>query len=165
MHIKYIVYKPPKRIRYVLAIDYTKKREQKKLIETISKGIGQGGLEKIEIEEETKMFKEVPNYDLLSLDLWMRPSRLFKEPKLEGEEDEEEDPIEEEEVELEEGEEEDAYTKAKKRLRLKFDWVSKKGIPRNIKKLNEEFNTSRQLKPNKIVIHGPPCSGRTYYAR
>lgn len=97
------------------------------------------------------------NYEHFVLDLWMRPSKIFEE--VNEEEGEEAQPEEEEE----EGEGEEG--KPKNRLRLKFDWKCKQGITLNIKKLCEEFNESRELLPNRIVFHGPPCSGKTYFAK
>lgn len=79
---------------------------------------------------------------------------------LEGEEPPEEEPEEEEELD------DDGNPVApKKSLKLNFDWHSKSGIKKNIKKLCAEFNTTRALKPNRILIQGPPSSGRTTYAK
>ena len=39
----------------------------------------------------------------------------------------------------------------------KFPWHTKLGIRRNIRKLNEEFNLFRGLRPVKIFIGGPPA--------
>lgn len=160
MHIKYILYKPPKRIRYVLAIDHTRKREQKRILHAISKGIGCGGMRKV--EHNTSLHTTIPDYDLLTLDLWILSSKIFNEPKLEGEEEPE--PEEEEDEEEEEDQQGENILKKKKKLKLKFDWWCKQGIARNIQKLSSEFNSTRGLRPNKIVVHGPPCSGSTYFA-
>lgn len=147
MHAKYLIYKPPKRIRYVMAIDYTKKREQKHIIKSISKGLAQGLVQSEETDHS--YFSKIPDFDLLSMDLWINPSRIFNEPLLEGEEPEED---EEEEGEEEEFDEDGNPIIPKKSLKLKFDWHCKRGIKRNIKKLNAEFNDTRELRPNKIVL-------------
>lgn len=47
---------------------------------------------------------------------------------------------------------------------LKFNWHCKKGITGDIRKLNEEFNVARNLKPLKVMITGPPAAGKSYYA-
>ena len=46
----------------------------------------------------------------------------------------------------------------------KFPWHAKFGIRKNIRSLEQEFNTFRGLNPVKIYITGPPASGKTYYA-
>ena len=43
-------------------------------------------------------------------------------------------------------------------------WKSRGGIVANIGTVVGEFNTSRGLKPNKIVIHGAPASGKSQLA-
>ena len=48
--------------------------------------------------------------------------------------------------------------------KFKFQWAYKDGLQKSIKKLCEEFNDSWGLKQNKIVISGPPGSGKTYFA-
>jgi adenylate kinase len=47
---------------------------------------------------------------------------------------------------------------------LKFPWHCEKGILENIRKLNDEFNAARGLNPVKIMITGPPASGKSFYA-
>lgn len=46
----------------------------------------------------------------------------------------------------------------------KFDWHTEKGIIKKIDVLNKEFNQFRGLNPVKIMISGPPASGKTFYA-
>ena len=48
--------------------------------------------------------------------------------------------------------------------KLKFPWHCEKGIIKNIKLLNTEFNTVRKLHPVKVFITGPPASGKTRFS-
>jgi len=96
MFVKYVIYKPPKYTNYIFAIDHTANRKQRKIVRSISKGIGGGKVKKIAIDSEVKKMK---NYEHFVLDLWMRPSKIFEET---GEEEE----AENREEEPEEGEEE-----------------------------------------------------------
>lgn len=48
---------------------------------------------------------------------------------------------------------------------LKFPWHCQKGIIKNMLALNNEFNENRSLKPVKILITGPPASGKSHYAK
>jgi len=43
-------------------------------------------------------------------------------------------------------------------------WKYKDGILKNMGTVVGEFNTSRGLRPNKILIHGPPASGKSKLA-
>lgn len=43
-----------------------------------------------------------------------------------------------------------------------FPWHSKEGLSKNILKINEEFSKFRDLQPIKILLYGPPISGKTY---
>lgn len=46
-----------------------------------------------------------------------------------------------------------------------FEWKCKSGISKeSMKMLNDEFNYFRGLFPLKVMISGPPCSGKTYSA-
>ena len=46
-----------------------------------------------------------------------------------------------------------------------FEWKCKAGIStESMKMLNDEFNYFRGLFPLKVMISGPPCSGKTYSA-
>lgn len=47
---------------------------------------------------------------------------------------------------------------------LKFPWHCEKGIIGNSWKLNDEFNKYRGLDPVKIMVSGPPASGKSHYA-
>ena len=47
---------------------------------------------------------------------------------------------------------------------MPFEWHCIEGISEGIKKLNQEFNQARQLRPIRILITGPPYIGKTAYA-
>jgi adenylate kinase len=82
------------------------------------------------------------------IDLKMRTSSIFKKLPV---------PLDEEgnEVELDE----------EKEKLLAFDWHCKEGIWASARQLNEEFNEARKLKPVKIMITGPPASGKSFYSQ
>ena len=63
---------------YLLAVDHNGKPTQKKLIESISKGIGTGKIHHIPYD------KNILDVDLLTLDLRIKPTMYFN--KLEEEE-------------------------------------------------------------------------------
>ena len=83
----------------------------------------------------------------LTINLRMKASDAFKTIPMTPEEQE----LEEEEL------------KAVQAIKT-FNWHSKNGIRKEIRKLENEFNTFRGLNPVKIMITGPPASGKTYYA-
>ena len=46
-----------------------------------------------------------------------------------------------------------------------LEWKCKDGFSAStMKMLNDEFNYFRGLFPLKVLISGPPCSGKTYFA-
>ncbi|XP_045464592.1 adenylate kinase 7-like isoform X2 [Harmonia axyridis] len=47
---------------------------------------------------------------------------------------------------------------------LEIAWTSEMNFVENIEAIVDEFKTHRNLEPLKIVIHGPPCSGKTKLA-
>jgi len=87
----------------------------------------------------------------LLLDLKVQPSSLFIAP------------LEPEEPEPVEGEEE-AEPKEPEEV-LELEWHCKDGMPQNIQKVKEEFEKNRNLKPVKVLITGPPCSGKSYFGQ
>ena len=87
--------------------------------------------------ENTEDKKKIPKFDELSIDLKAKPTKLFLDEKRDDEEDE-------------------AFEKRQ------FKWHCEFGIPENIEKLRREFNDYRKLKSVKIMITGPPASGKTY---
>lgn len=47
-----------------------------------------------------------------------------------------------------------------------LNWHCKSGVTQaTMKMINEEFNFYRGLFPLKVFITGPPCSGKTHFAR
>jgi adenylate kinase len=49
------------------------------------------------------------------------------------------------------------------RKKNEFQWHTQKGIIKKVDVLNAEFNLFRGLNPVKILITGPPASGKTFY--
>lgn len=47
---------------------------------------------------------------------------------------------------------------------VEFEWHCKSGLAENIQLVKEEFCKERGLKPFKIIITGPPASGKSHYA-
>ena len=152
--VKKIYESKPER-KYIFAIDNNKKPTQKKLITAISNGIGTGWVESIDIPENFKMAhpKMTPiQLDLdwkksLLLDLFVTPSTLFiKDGPAEGAEGAEEAEGDAAEV-------------------LELNWHSKAGMAENIQLVKDEFAKERKLKPVKIFISGPPCSGKSFFGK
>lgn len=131
--IRRVIEQKPKN-KYILAIDHTKNRQLKNIITSISKGVGTGLIENIDNKDN------IPHYDELSIDIKIKPTKLFLDEKKDDEEDEE----------------------FEKRT---FKWHCEYGIPENIVKLRNEFNEYRGLKCVKILITGPPGSGKTYISK
>ena len=46
-----------------------------------------------------------------------------------------------------------------------FNWHCKSGLAVNIQLVKEEFCKERGLKPFKIIITGPPASGKSQYGK
>jgi adenylate kinase len=153
--VKTIYEKKPNQ-KYIFAIDNNKKPRQKKLVSSISNGIGTGLVESIDIPEKFKRAhpKMTPiQLDLdwkksLLLDLYVNPSALFIKqdapPAAEGGE------------EAEEGAGDEL---------LEMNWHCKSGMSENIQLVKQEFAKERNLKPVKIFISGPPCSGKTFFGK
>ena len=45
-----------------------------------------------------------------------------------------------------------------------FEWHAQGGICQNIGKMLEEFNKVRGLRPVRVLLNGPPCVGKSFYA-
>ena len=125
---------------YIFAVDKTTRPSQKRIVKSVSNGIGTGQWKNFEPKEISNsiLWKE-----FLMINLKMKTSDVFKdlEPPASEEEPTEED-----------------------LAKLKFPWHCEKGIVENAKPLNIEFNKARDLQPVKIFIAGPPASGKTYYS-
>ena len=123
----------------VFAMDRTKKPTQKRLVQAISKGVGNGQIQNVDPNDiSDSIFWK----DYLMINLKMKTSDVFKD----GE------PAE------------DAEDPEAEAAKLKFPWHSEKGIIENALMLNKEFTTVRKLNPVKMYISGPPASGKSYYS-
>ena len=153
--VKAVFEKKPNR-KYIFAIDNNKKPTQKKLIAAISNGIGTGLIESIDVPETFKKAhpQQTPiQLDLdwkktLMLDLMVTPSSLFIKadaPQAAAADD------------GEGGEEGDGEL-------IEMEWLCKSGLPKMISLVKEEFAKERNLRPVKILVMGPPCAGKSFYA-
>jgi len=48
---------------------------------------------------------------------------------------------------------------------IEMNWHCKAGMAANIDLVKEEFAKARGLRPVKILITGPPCSGKTFFGQ
>ena len=131
--IRKIIEKKPEQ-KYFFVADKTKNPCLKNILNSIGMGVGSIPVKKLNrfIIENA----EIPNYTELKIDLRIKLSNIFEEERKEKEN----------------------IMDFKER---QFKWHCEYGIPENIDKLRDEFNLYRNLKPIKIVITGPPCSGKT----
>jgi adenylate kinase len=132
--IKRIIEKKPNN-KYIFAVDRTKNRLLKNIISSISKSTGTG------LTENILDFSNhnIPAYNELSINVKCKTSKVFDDRK-------------------EEFEEEEDF------MKRQFKWHCEFGIPENLDKLRKEFTTYRNLKSQKILITGPPASGKTIIA-
>lgn len=93
--------------------------------------------------------------ELLSLNLYLKPSACIL-PNEDEEEEEEEEPIDEDE------DEENPKPRIKP-YKPKVNWRCLSGLSSNILLLNNEFNNFRGLKPIRIFMAGPPGSGKSHH--
>jgi adenylate kinase len=132
---------------YIFAIDNTRKPTQKRLISAISNGIGTGLLESVDYPDPEHLIKHHPKKTPLHLmdsdwriplmlNLKIKPSSLF----------------------VGTGDEEGAGEPD-------FNWHCKAGLASNIQLVKDEFCKKRGLKPVKILITGPPGSGKSFYGK
>lgn len=77
------------------------------------------------------------------LDLKVTPSSLFISGKAE--------PAEGEDAPEEEGD------------ILQMDWHCKAGLPENIQLVKKEFEKQHKHRPVKVLIAGPPASGKSFF--
>ena len=132
--IKRVIEKKPIQ-KYIFACDRTKNPTMKNILRSIGNSIG--GLDIKQLKEFNIENIDIPNYTELKIDLRIKPSSIFDDEKRKLRED----------VEEYQG--------------RQFPWHCEFGIPENLAIIREEFNLYRNLKPNKIVITGPPCGGKT----
>ena len=133
--IRRVIETKPKN-KYIFAVDHTKNRQLANIIKKLSKGVGNGLVENI--DPNTKdIEKKIPHYAELSIDIKVKPSKIFNDERKDDEEDE-------------------AFEKRK------FQWHCEFGIPENTEKLRQEFNQYRGMHNLKILITGPPGSGKSY---
>lgn len=142
--VRRIVIENPKVHPYIFAIDRTVRPTQKRIVSSIAKNMGTDKVEHIEPVKENQPVWQ----DRFGTNLKMKTSDAFRDGELTAQQEEE---LEEEE-------------KEKLLKDLKFPWHSEKGIIGNMPKLNKEFNDFRGLNPVKIMISGPPASGKTFYS-
>ena len=132
--IKRIIERKPEQ-KYFFICDKTKNPTMKNILNCIGNSIGGIGVK--QLKEFNIENVDIPKYNELKIDLRIKPSAIFDDGERKSGEDIEDF------------------------QRRKFHWHSEFGIPENIYKIRDEFNLYRNLKPIKIVITGPPSSGKT----
>ena len=136
--IKRIITNKPN-INYIYACDRTKNPSFKNIITSISKGIG--GIDTKIIKDFNINEINLPHYSELNIDVRFKLSSIMEDEPRRPKEDLED------------------YNERK------FPWHCEFGIPENIDKLSEEFNIYRDLKSTKILVLGPPYSGKSTIAK
>ena len=48
---------------------------------------------------------------------------------------------------------------------LELNWHCKFGMSENVQLIKDEFSKARGLKPIKILLSGPPCSGKSFFGQ
>jgi adenylate kinase len=139
--VRRVVIENAKEHPYIFAIDKTPNPTQKRIVQAISKGMGTGLIENVSKDSISE-----PWVDFLAINLKMKASSAFATIQIKDE-----DQIDPDELE-------------KLKKQNEFPWHTEKGIVKKISVLNDEFNQTRGLKPVKIIITGPPASGKTFYA-
>ena len=115
--------------------DKTKNRTLKNILKSISKSFGKGNVSTIDDFDIDAV--NIPNYNEMSIDLKIKASNfIINETKMKNETD-------------------DAFNNRK------FKWHCEYGIPANLDLLRYEFCLYRDLHNTKIIICGPPSSGKT----
>ena len=120
--------------KYYFVKDKTKFPTMRNILNSIGMGIGGIPVRKLNRFNIENM--ELPNYTELKIDIRMKISNIFEEERKSNEN----------------------IMDFKER---QFKWHCEFGIPENMDKLRDEFNLYRNLKPIKIIVSGPPCSGKT----
>jgi len=132
-----IKFKP--NVNYIYACDRTKNPSFKNIITSISKGIG--GIDIKIIKDFNINEINLPHYSELNIDVRFKLSSVMEDEPRRQKEDIED------------------YNERK------FPWHCEFGIPENMDKLREEFNIYRDLKSIKILVLGPPYSGKSTIAK
>ena len=131
--IRKIIEKKPAQ-KYFFVSDKTKNPTMRNILNSI--GMGIGGIPVKRLTRFSIENTQIPNYTELKIDVRMKLSNIFEERR-----------------------------KSKENIMdfkdRQFKWHCEFGIPENMDKLREEFNLYRNLKPIKIIVTGPPCSGKT----
>ena len=143
MYVHFIVNKKPP-TRYIFAIDHTKNYSLKSHVSAIADGVGTGKIESVQIKD---MMND-PYLDVFRLDIKLKPSDVVEI-------------VQSEEEELEKSELTDGDIESLAMPKFKFVWWCRDGLRKNIRKVVDEFNTFRGLKPLKLFIAGPPASGKS----
>lgn len=165
MYVNLIFEKKPE-TRYIYATDFTKKPTQKKLILTISKGLGTGKIENVDKD----FAKLEPIGDIMTLDIKLKPSNiveLIQQKEEEAGENQDDDADEDADLDPDDPETEKIKLMRQnepKVPKFEFKWWCKDGLKANIAKIVDEFNAFNKLKPIRIFITGPPASGKTYFS-
>ena len=131
--IRKIIEKKPAQ-KYFFVSDKTKNPTMRNILNSI--GMGIGGIPVKRLTRFSIENTQIPDYTELKIDVRMKLSNIFEERR-----------------------------KSKENIMdfkdRQFKWHCEFGIPENMDKLREEFNLYRNLKPIKIIVTGPPCSGKT----
>ncbi|EGR29401.1 hypothetical protein IMG5_156430, partial [Ichthyophthirius multifiliis] len=125
---------------YILALDKSKST-QLSIVEAISRKIGTGKVRHIDLASACL---DKDNFFVLNLDLRLKGSKLF---------------------DFQEIQDDEQGVENIQQYQQQFIWHCRNGIEDNMETLNKEFNQYRGLKSNKIVIFGPPCSGKTFIGK
>ena len=137
------VYEKKPKKAYIFAVDKascTSRASQKAIVESISKRIGSQVTKSHYAEELIKN----AYLKILQKDLKFFTSKTILE----------DEKVEQQEVE--EGQEPQIKP---------FEWHCEKGIVENIIKINDEFTSHNKLKPMRLLITGPPGSGKSFYSK
>ena len=136
--IKRIIFSKPEK-KYIFACDRTKNPLMKNIISSITKNLG--GIDIKSIKEYNIDEMEIMNYCELKVNIPMKSTSLFEDEKrVMGE----------------------SLLEYNKRI---FNWHCEGGIEENINLLKEEFKLYRGIKPIRIIINGPPSSGKATLAK
>ena len=120
--------------KYIFAVDRTKNPSLYNIIKSISLAIGDGKIKKIDKFDINDI--NMDNYQELNIDVKVLPSKICLDERKLNEDIED-------------------FNKRK------FKWRCEFGIPENLDLLRDEFNLYRGLKSVKIIIIGPPSSGKS----